>query len=71
MKEVLQVVADMETALNHSSEPYESFPTSSIFGSVLMEDPTIRLRTGSISSARSRSNSILGKDRSRHASVSE
>jgi len=61
MKEVLHVVNGMEKALSEVSEPYESLPPAPKFiGSIPLDDATTRLRTGSISSSRSRSNSITG-----------
>ena len=72
MKELLHVVTGMEKALNHTPDPYESFPPQPTYlGGVVLDEPTVRLRTGSIASQRSRSNSIVGRERSRHPSVSE
>lgn len=73
MKELLHVVNGMEKALSGNVDPYDSLPPMPTYiGGVALDDPTTRLRTGSISSARSRSNSIVGaRARSRHASMSE
>lgn len=72
MKGLISVVNGMEKALNNLSEPYEPMMTQPTFiGGVALDDASTRLRTGSISSSRSRSNSIIGRERSRHTSVSE
>jgi hypothetical protein len=68
----MNVVANMEKALNQDINPYDSFPSQpTILGGVELDDAATRLRTGSISSARSRSNSIIGKERSHRSSISE
>ena len=72
MKEVLQVVADMETALNCPSDPYDTFPsTPTITTGIPPENTLARPRTGSISINRSRSNSLVRRVRSRQSSISE
>ena len=72
MKEVLQVVADMETALACPSDPYDTFPPTPFLNTGNLPDmmPT-RPRTGSISINRSRSNSTVRRVRSRQSSISE
>ena len=72
MKEVLQVVADMETALACPSDPYDTFPATPFLNTGNMsENPPIRPRTGSITLNRSRSNSTVRRVRSRQSSISE
>lgn len=72
MKELLNVIDGMERALNSGSEPYETFPSQPTYlGGIVVDDATIRLRTGSISSNRSRSNSVIGRERSRQGSISQ
>ena len=61
MKELLVVVDGMEKALNSGVDEYASFPT-------MNDDTLTRLRTGSLASSRSRSNSVIGRERSRHGS---
>ena len=70
MKELLTVVNGMERTLD--SDRYEPIPPQPTYlGGVPVDEATVRLRTGSIASQRSRSNSVAGKERSRHASISE
>lgn len=72
MKELLTVVNGMEKTLDALTDRYDPLPPQLTYlGGVALDEATVRLRTGSIASQRSRSNSVAGKERSRHASISE
>lgn len=72
MKEMIPLLNGMDRTLSRPAEPYELSSSQPMqLGGVILDDASTRLRTGSISSSRSRSNSIIGRERSRHASISE
>lgn len=72
MKEMIPVLNGMDRTLSNPAQPYELSSSQPMqLGGVFLDDASTRLRTGSISSSRSRSNSIIGRERSRHASISE
>ena len=72
MMELLNVIDGMEKALDSTSDPYENYPSQpSYLGGVITDDDSRRLRTGSMASNRSRSNSVIGRERSRQGSISQ
>lgn len=72
MMELLSVADSIERKLNSLSEPYETFPSQSTYmGGTYIDDSATRLRTGSLASNRSRSNSVIGRERSHHGSISQ
>lgn len=72
MMELLNVIDGMEKALDSTSDPYENYPLQPAYlGGVIVDDASRRLRTGSMASNRSRSNSVIGRERSRQGSISQ
>ena len=66
MKELLEIVDNMEKKINKDSDPYEFYSPHG--GLSAQDDVNTRLRTGSIASNRSRSSSIADRKPSRHGS---
>lgn len=72
MKGMIPLLNGMDRTLSSPSDPYELTTSQQMqLGGVILDDASTRLRTGSISSSRSRSNSIIARERSRHTSISE